>query len=124
MRGLQGACHACEGSHHVVQDLLDMEKALRVHRVLDVVTGSSIHTNCFTKGYRKNLFGAGSMVASESFVERFCEASHDGRLVISDRGKQRLLELVTNHQSPCEKVLFSEGAQDVSESLDTCVCRR
>eukprot|EP00892_Ulva_mutabilis_P006957 jgi/Ulvmu1/4633/UM002_0364.1 len=100
----QGSCPACAAALPKLPHLVDMQKALKVHRVLDVVTASSTHTNCFTKGYRKNLFGAGSIVASESFASRFCEASHDGRLIISDAGKDRLLQLISGYQSPCDKV--------------------
>lgn len=101
---MQGTCNHCEEALPGDQDFLDMKRALKVHRVLDVVTGSSIHTNCFTKSYRKNLFGAGSVIASKSFARRFCEASHGGRLLLSEAGKQELAILMSSNQSLCEKV--------------------
>lgn len=107
---MQGACSRCEAALDVVPDLLDMRKALKVHRVFDIVTAESKHTNCFTKGYRKNFFGAGSVVVSPSFASNFCEASYDGRLVISDAGKQKLLEICDKDLTPCEQVLLEADA--------------
>ena len=45
----------------------------------DIITESSTHANCVTKHYSKNMIGAGSVLASEAFVRRFCSVDKRGR---------------------------------------------
>lgn len=119
-RIVQGTCTQCVTAKRFLPDLLDMHRALKVHRVLDVVTTASKRTNCFTKGYRKNLFGTGSVIASTFFASHFCEASHEGRLVISDAGKQKLLQLSDVDLPPCKQVLRDTQRSNTS----CCACER
>lgn len=52
-------------------------------KVMDVVTPRSARCNCFTKHYTKNAWGAGSVLGTQEFVDRFCEIDDRGRIHIT-----------------------------------------
>jgi site-specific DNA-cytosine methylase len=63
---------------------ISLSRVSKYYRVLDVVTPDSTYCNCFTKGYGKNILGAGSVLASRAAGEELCKKDERGRLHLEE----------------------------------------
>lgn len=62
-----------EVQQQVQRYALPVSRVAKYYKVLDVVTPQSTHSNCFTKGYQKNILGCGSYLMEAAAAQQLCE---------------------------------------------------
>eukprot|EP00878_Enallax_costatus_P004972 GHUV01005228.1.p1 GENE.GHUV01005228.1~~GHUV01005228.1.p1 ORF type:complete len:423 (+),score=110.30 GHUV01005228.1:702-1970(+) len=68
-----------EIQQQVQRHTLPLSRVAKYYKVLDIVTPQSTHSNCFTKGYQKNILGCGSYLLETAAAEQLCEQDSRGR---------------------------------------------